>query len=99
MPTSIDLRSAGVVGAGGAGFPTYVKAGATVEFMIANGAECEPLIHKDVELMKHFSEEIVAGMATMMALTGARQGKFGLKVAGEEENSSCAFRVAFEHPA
>jgi DNA-binding winged helix-turn-helix (wHTH) protein len=35
-------REAGVVGAGGAGFPTYVKAQSQVEYMIANGAECEP---------------------------------------------------------
>ena len=51
---SEKLRECGVVGAGGAGFPTYVKAQSQVEFMIANGAECEPLIHKDAELMKHF---------------------------------------------
>jgi Na+-translocating ferredoxin:NAD+ oxidoreductase RnfC subunit len=50
-----------------------------VEFMIANGAECEPLIHKDVELMKHFPGEILAGMGSMMDSTGARQGKFGIK--------------------
>ena len=59
---SEKLRECGVVGAGGAGFPTYVKAQSQVEFMIANGAECEPLIHKDAELMKHFPAEILAGM-------------------------------------
>ena len=48
---SEKLREHGVVGAGGAGFPTYVKAQSQVEFMIANGAECEPLIHKDAELI------------------------------------------------
>src|SRR5215472_4313024 len=73
------LRECGVVGAGGAGFPTYVKANSKVEFMIANGAECEPLIHKDAELMRHFPKEILAGMVTMMDATGARQGKFGIK--------------------
>src|SRR6516164_626681 len=73
------LREYGVVGAGGAGFPTYVKAQSQVEFMIANGAECEPLIHKDAELMKHFPGEILAGMITMMEATGARTGKFGVK--------------------
>ncbi len=57
------LRECGVVGAGGAGFPTYVKAQSQVEFLIANGAECEPLIHKDAELMKHFPAEILAGMS------------------------------------
>ena len=74
-----QLKDCGVVGAGGAGFPTYVKAQSEVEFVIANGAECEPLIHKDAVLMEHFSEEIVSGMRLMMQAVGARQGKFGIK--------------------
>ena len=76
---SQKLRECGVVGAGGAGFPTYVKAQSQVEYVIANGAECEPLIHKDAELMKHFPAEILAGMTSMMAATGAKAGKFGVK--------------------
>ena len=81
---SEKLRECGVVGAGGAGFPTYVKAQSHVEFVIANGAECEPLIHKDAELMKHFPGEILAGMTSMMDSTGARQGKFGVKTKNAE---------------
>jgi Na+-translocating ferredoxin:NAD+ oxidoreductase RnfC subunit len=73
------IKQLGVVGAGGAGFPTYVKADAQVEFMIANGAECEPLVHKDYELMKNFPSEIVSGMNLMMEATRAKRGKFGLK--------------------
>lgn len=76
---SDKLREYGVVGAGGAGFPTYVKAQSKVEFMIANGAECEPLIHKDAELMKHFPSEILSGMASMMQSVGAQTAKFGIK--------------------
>ena len=76
---SEKLRECGVVGAGGAGFPTYVKAQTQVEYLIANGAECEPLIHKDAEIMKHFSAEILAGMTTMMEAVGAKSGKFGVK--------------------
>jgi Na+-translocating ferredoxin:NAD+ oxidoreductase RnfC subunit len=76
---SDQLRDCGVVGAGGAGFPTYVKAQSQVEFCIANGAECEPLIHKDAELMKHFPAEILSGMSLMMDAIGARTGKFGVK--------------------
>jgi Na+-translocating ferredoxin:NAD+ oxidoreductase RnfC subunit len=76
---SQKLKQMGVVGAGGAGFPTYVKAQANVEFVIANGAECEPLIHKDLELMKHYPEKIVHGMKLMMEATNARKGKFGIK--------------------
>ena len=97
---SETLREAGVVGAGGAGFPTYVKAQSQVEFMIANGAECEPLIHKDAELMKHFPVEILAGMHTMMDATGARSGKFGVKTKNAESiaalrNSLQSDRIEF----
>ncbi len=78
------LRECGVVGAGGAGFPTYVKAQSQVEFLIANGAECEPLIHKDAELMKHFPKPILQGMESMMDATQAKTGKFGIKTKNAE---------------
>jgi Na+-translocating ferredoxin:NAD+ oxidoreductase RnfC subunit len=78
------LKRMGVVGAGGAGFPTYVKADSKVGLVIANGAECEPLIHKDLELMKNFPAEIVSGMRLMMASTGAERGKFGIKEKHQE---------------
>src|SRR5580700_6696452 len=81
---SEKLRDSGVVGAGGAGFPTYVKAQSQVEFLIANGAECEPLIHKDAELMKHFPAGIMAGMTSMMDAVGAKSGKFGIKTKNAE---------------
>jgi len=73
------LAQHGVVGAGGAGFPTHVKAGSHVELVIANGAECEPLVHKDRELIRSFPSEIVSGMKLMMEATGAARGMFGVK--------------------
>src|SRR3954451_20997496 len=81
---SEKLREYGVVGAGGAGFPTYVKAQSQVEFIIANGAECEPLIHKDAEIMKHYPGQILDGMTAMMQATGAQKGKFGVKTKNAE---------------
>ncbi|MBN1559515.1 4Fe-4S dicluster domain-containing protein [candidate division KSB1 bacterium] len=66
------VKQAGVVGAGGAGFPTHVKLGASVEWYIANGAECEPLMHKDRELMTHFAAEIVAGLLLAADSTRSR---------------------------
>ena len=78
------LRRMGVVGAGGAGFPSEVKAASRVEYVLANGAECEPLIHKDAELMQHHPAEIVAGMRRMMEATGAQGGKFGIKAKNAE---------------
>ncbi|MBQ9942485.1 MAG: electron transport complex protein RnfC, partial [Christensenellaceae bacterium] len=38
------IREAGIIGAGGAGFPTHVKMNCKAEYVIANGAECEPLL-------------------------------------------------------
>ena len=78
-PFARQLKDSGVVGAGGAGFPAYVKADSQVEFCLANGAECEPLLHKDLELMIHHPAEILEGMKRMMTSTGAKQGKFGIK--------------------
>ncbi|MBL8227958.1 MAG: SLBB domain-containing protein [Bryobacterales bacterium] len=78
------LRSMGVVGAGGAGFPTYVKAQSTVEYVLANGAECEPLLHKDFEIMRHYPEEIVEGHRRMVEVTHAREGAFGIKEKNKE---------------
>ncbi|MFA4922651.1 MAG: hypothetical protein WC557_00475, partial [Ignavibacteriaceae bacterium] len=70
---SEKIFSAGVVGAGGAGFPAYIKANSKVEFVLANGAECEPLIHKDYELMVHFAAEIMRGMELMLESTSAKK--------------------------
>ncbi|MBE0570833.1 MAG: 4Fe-4S dicluster domain-containing protein [Ignavibacteriaceae bacterium] len=71
--------NAGVVGAGGAGFPAHIKAKSKVEFVLANGAECEPLIHKDYELMLHFSKEICRGFELLIESTKAKKGYFGIK--------------------
>lgn len=83
MPTGkeiVDLvRDAGVVGAGGAGFPTHVKIAATVEVVIANGAECEPLAHADQELMITQSPAILRGLRAVMQATGAARGIVGVK--------------------
>lgn len=84
MQISERIKAAGVVGAGGAGFPAHVKAGASVEFVIANGAECEPLLHKDFELMLHYPQRVVDGVKLLMQATGAQTGIIGVK----EKNKS-----------
>ncbi len=79
MSLADKIFNAGVVGAGGGGFPTHIKANSEVEYILANGAECEPLIHKDYELMVNFPEEVVKGMQLMLESTKARKGIFGIK--------------------
>jgi Na+-translocating ferredoxin:NAD+ oxidoreductase RnfC subunit len=73
------VRLAGVVGAGGGGFPTHVKLNAKVETVIANGAECEPLLHKDAVIMEENAQELVRGLELAMDATGAKEGVVGIK--------------------
>ncbi|MBU2494700.1 MAG: 4Fe-4S dicluster domain-containing protein [Bacteroidetes bacterium] len=79
MSLSKKIFDAGVVGAGGAGFPTHIKANSKVEFVLANGAECEPLLHKDYEIMVNFAPQIIDGMELMIKNTSAKKGIFGIK--------------------
>src|ERR1035438_8087357 len=69
----------GIVGAGGGGFPTAVKLGTRVPLVIANAAECEPLLHKDKELLHHLAEPFLRGMVQAMEMVGAQQGVIGIK--------------------
>ncbi|MFM8319849.1 MAG: 4Fe-4S dicluster domain-containing protein [Chloroflexota bacterium] len=73
------VKKAGVTGAGGAGFPSYVKLQARAEYVIANGAECEPLTHVDKELLIHHAPEVISGLRAAMQSTGATKGILGVK--------------------
>lgn len=69
----------GVVGAGGAGFPAEVKLRARAELVIVNAAECEPLLHKDKELILHESRALLAGLRAAMEQVGASRAVVGIK--------------------
>lgn len=73
------VKDAGVVGAGGAGFPTHVKINAQAELVIANGAECEPLLQTDQHIMEHYAEEVIAGLKLVMNRVSAQRGVIALK--------------------
>ncbi|OGC93760.1 MAG: hypothetical protein A2W25_06500 [candidate division Zixibacteria bacterium RBG_16_53_22] len=83
------IRDAGVVGAGGAGFPTHIKfARSPVETLIANGAECEPLIHKDKELMKRFGAQVISGLALTSEWLSSKNLIIGIKAKNRAEVDS-----------
>ena len=73
------LRNMGVVGAGGAGFPTHIKVANKVEVVIGNGAECEPLLYNDKYIMEEVGEEVVKGLELVMQSTDAKKGVIALK--------------------
>jgi Na+-translocating ferredoxin:NAD+ oxidoreductase RnfC subunit len=74
-----QVRRAGVVGAGGGGFPAHVKFGSRAEIVIGNGAECEPLLHKDAAVLEHHARDVVRGIELVMDAVGAREGVLGVK--------------------
>ena len=73
------IKSLGIVGAGGAGFPTYMKLNTMVDTVIANAAECEPLLYSDKDLMKKHPAEFMTGLKHVVDITGAQRGIIGIK--------------------
>ena len=73
------IKDAGVIGAGGAGFPTHAKLTSKAEYILLNGAECEPLLRVDQQLMEQFPDEIIRGMEAVGRYIEARKAIIGIK--------------------
>lgn len=73
------IKDAGVVGMGGAGFPTAIKLGTKVKYILVNAAECEPLLHHNVDQMVDNTEMTVRGLKYVMEICQAEKGIFALK--------------------
>ena len=74
------LREKGIVGAGGAGFPTYAKLQqGNIDYYIANGAECEPLLDVSKEIMAKYPDKVFKGLNYLKEYTGAKRAVIGLK--------------------
>ncbi len=77
------ISGAGIVGMGGAGFPTHVKLSPKepekIEFIVANCAECEPYITADYRRMLEYTEELVGGMKLILKLFDQATGIFGVE--------------------
>lgn len=89
-PESLDkdnllksIREAGLVGLGGAGFPTAVKLspppGKELDILIINGAECEPYITSDYREMMENTKGILEGTKIIMELTGIKKAFIGIE--------------------
>ena len=86
------IKSAGVVGMGGACFPTFVKLcpppGAKPECVIINGVECEPYITSDFRLMMEKSDELIEGVKILMFAAKVEKGYIGI-----EDNKPAAIEL------
>ena len=87
------IRNAGIVGLGGAGFPTFIKLGQghPVATLILNGAECEPYISCDDRLMRERAVEVVEGAKILLHTLGAERCLIGM-----EENKPEARQAMIE---
>ncbi|MBN1242958.1 MAG: electron transport complex subunit RsxC [Spirochaetales bacterium] len=83
------IHEAGIVGMGGAGFPTWVKLAPPpnkpIDVVIANAAECEPYLTIDERVLIENPGDFVEGMAIVMRLLGVKRGVIGL----EENKKHC----------
>ncbi|MDE5730663.1 MAG: electron transport complex subunit RsxC [Alistipes sp.] len=77
------IKRAGIVGMGGAAFPTHIKlsvpAGRRVEWLIINGVECEPYLTSDHRSMLERSEELLVGITILMRALGVGRAAVGIE--------------------
>ena len=77
------MQDAGIVGLGGAGFPTHVKLSpkepGAIRHVIANGAECEPYLSCNDQLMREKADEIVEGLEVMLKLFPNAEGVIAIE--------------------
>ena len=81
------IKQAGITGCGGAGFPTHVKMNCQVEYLIINGAECEPLLRTDRWLMRHKAKELVKAVEAIGTMVCASHLNIALKENYKDEIS------------
>ena len=77
------VKEAGIVGLGGAGFPTHVKLTPkdenAIEYILVNGAECEPYLTSDYRMMIEEPEKIVGGLKVILQLFDNAKGVIGIE--------------------
>lgn len=75
------VKEAGVVGAGGAGFPAHIKFNTELKdgFVLVNAAECEPVLKHNIKLMEETPELLINGLKYAMEMTKAAKGYICIK--------------------
>ena len=76
------IREGGIVGMGGATFPTHVKLSGgigKVDTVIVNAGECEPYITSDDRLCREMPEELISGLKIIMQILGLKEGHIGIE--------------------
>ena len=90
------VKNAGIVGMGGAGFPTYVKLqpGKPIEYVLLNGCECEPYLTADHQLLLNYADDVIFGLRAVMKTVDAAKGVIVI-----EDNKPDAIKLMEEKTA
>ena len=75
----LTLKNSGVVGAGGAGFPSYAKLSDKADTILLNCAECEPLLKLHRQVMQVYANEILTALDTVRETVGAQRAIVAIK--------------------
>ena len=80
------VKAAGVVGMGGAGFPTGVKLGTNLEggYILINAAECEPGLKHNIMQIENESDKVIRGVKYCMEISNAAKAIFAIKKKNEK---------------
>ena len=104
------IKEAGIVGMGGAGFPTYVKVkpGKPIDAVLVNACECEPMLTADHRVLLEYADEIIFGLKAVMKTVASPRGVIVIednkpdaieltqsKVANEEGMEVCVARTKY----
>lgn len=91
------IKEMGIIGCGGAGFPTYVKYASMneTEILIINAVECEPYLTGDYHMITHYLDEIVMGVEILIKAANAKKVYFAIKE--DKKTAITQLKEAFKH--
>lgn len=73
------MKDAGIIGAGGAGFPSYAKLAEGADTLLINGAECEPLLYTDYMILKRELDTVISGVEALLSGTNINRAYLCIK--------------------
>lgn len=79
MTLKRQADAAGIVGASGSGYPLSAKLEKRCDLVIANGAECEPLLYSDSTLIERHARQVIEGLSLAMDAVGAHRGILAIR--------------------
>ncbi len=73
------MRQSGIIGAGGAGFPSYAKISEGANLLLINGAECEPLLYTDYTILKREMHTVLSGIGAVLEAANIPEARLVIK--------------------